>query len=113
MGTVRLLASDLPGARAALTEALRLDPRLAAAHRTLGLVAEREGRADEAEREWASAVALDPFEHDALLRLGSALARRGRTEEARACLQRFVETAPPAVYARAIAGARAWLARRS
>jgi arylsulfatase A-like enzyme/Tfp pilus assembly protein PilF len=112
LGTVRLLAGDLGGARAALTDALRLDPRLAAAHRTLGLVAEREGRQDEAQSEWAVAVELDPFEHDALLRLGSALARHGRTQEARLYLERFVATAPPQVYARQLARARAWLAGR-
>jgi arylsulfatase A-like enzyme/Tfp pilus assembly protein PilF len=109
LGTVRLLARDLGGARAALAEALRLDAGLAVAHRTLGLVAEAAGDDEEALRCWRAAVAIDPQEHDALLRLGAALARRGRRDEARAYLERFVATAPAAVYGRALAGARAWL----
>jgi arylsulfatase A-like enzyme/Tfp pilus assembly protein PilF len=111
LGTVRLLARDVRGARAALQEALRLDRGLAAAHRTLGLVAAAEGDEEEALRCWRAAVALDPDEHDALLRLGSTLARRGRAREARPYLERFVAGAPPAVYGRALAGARDWLAR--
>jgi choline-sulfatase len=113
LGTVLLLSGDLVAARTALQDALRLDPRLASAHRTLGLVEDRAGNEEEALRAWARAVALDPYEHDALLRLGSALARRGRREEARPYLERFVETAPPQVYGRAMAGVRAWLERGS
>jgi arylsulfatase A-like enzyme/Tfp pilus assembly protein PilF len=109
LGTVRLLAGDLPGARAALAEALRLDTRLAVAHRTLGVVAEQSGDVEEAVRQWTAAIALDPFEHDALLRLGSVLARQGRRAEARPYLERFVATAPPTVYGQSLSSARAWL----
>jgi arylsulfatase A-like enzyme/Tfp pilus assembly protein PilF len=109
LGTAALLAGDLAGAQAALEEALRLDAGLAVAHRTLGVVAEQRGDPEAALRHWAAAINLDPLEHDALLRLGSALAKRGRRDEARAYLERFVATAPPAVYARSLTSARAWL----
>jgi arylsulfatase A-like enzyme/Tfp pilus assembly protein PilF len=111
LATVRLVARDLGGARAALVEALRLDARLAVAHRTLGVVAEAQGDHEQAQRSWRAAVEVDPFEHDALLRLGAALARAGRRAEARVYLERFVATAPGDVYGPSLASARAWLGR--
>jgi Tfp pilus assembly protein PilF len=112
LGTALLMADDLGGARAALDEALRLDPRLAVAHRTLGQVAARSGDQEAARRQWEAALELDPQEHDALLQLGTALARAGRADEARAYLERFVAGAPPDVYAGPLAAARAWLGRQ-
>ncbi|PYQ25870.1 MAG: hypothetical protein DMF81_01145 [Acidobacteria bacterium] len=107
--TVRLTAGDDGGARADLEAALSLDEGLALAHHTLGLLAARQGDDAEAERRFRRALALDPGDYDAMLNLGSLLARRGRRPEARPYLERFVEGAPSAVYARQIARVRAWL----
>jgi predicted Zn-dependent protease with MMP-like domain len=59
----------LDEARAQLLEALHRDPDLAWASHTLGLVAERRGEAQEAERRFARARALSPDEFPAPPRL--------------------------------------------
>jgi tetratricopeptide (TPR) repeat protein len=60
----------------------------------LGLVHERDGNYAEAERAYASALALAPENVDALHRHGVALLGLGRAEEARAVLERAVALAP-------------------
>jgi choline-sulfatase len=109
--TVRMMARDDAGARADLERALALDEHLALAHHTLGLLAARQGDEAQAERRFRRALDLDAGNYDAMLNLGSLLARRGRRAEARPYLARFVAGAPPDVYAREIARARAWLVR--
>ena len=107
--TVEMMAHDDAGARADLEAAVARDDRLALAHHTLGLLAARRGDEAEAERRFRRALALDGGNYDAMLNLGSLLAHRGRRSEAQPLLARFVEGAPPSVYAREIAQARAWL----
>jgi arylsulfatase A-like enzyme/Tfp pilus assembly protein PilF len=107
--TVELMAGDDAAARADLVAALGRDDRLALAHHTLGLLAARQGDDAEAERRFRQALALDGGNYDTMLNLGSLLARRGRRAEARPYFEKFVEGAPPSVYARQIARARAWL----
>jgi Flp pilus assembly protein TadD len=85
------------------------DDGLARAHHTLGLLAARQGHDAEAERHFRRALDLDPANYDAMLNLGSLLARRGRGPEARPFLERFVGGAPAPIYARQIERARAWL----
>ena len=46
---------------------------------------------------------------DALFRMGSALARRGRADEARPYLEGFVARAPRPLYDREAVNAAAWL----
>jgi tetratricopeptide (TPR) repeat protein len=82
---------------------------LAAAHRTLGLIAARDGHDEEAERRLRRALELDPDEHDALLNLGLILRRHGRAAEARPLLERFVAEAPQPLYAAQVARLRALL----
>jgi Tfp pilus assembly protein PilF len=100
-------------ARADLEAAVARDDRLALAHHTLGLLAARRGDEPEAERRFRRALALDAGNYDAMLNLGSLLARRGRRGEAQPILAQFVEGAPRSVYAREIARARAWLGTSS
>jgi Tfp pilus assembly protein PilF len=109
LGTVRLWPEEDALARTAFEDALRLDPGLAMAHHSLGLLADKEGREGEALSHWRAALERDPGHVDALFRLGSALARRGRAEEARPYLEQFVARAPREIYARQVQSATAWL----
>ena len=111
--TVEMMGHDDAGARADLETALAHDDGLALAHHTLGLLAARRGDPAEAERRFRRALALDAGNYDAMLNLGSLLARRGRRAEAQPFLAQFAAGAPPSVYAREIAHARAWLGKET
>jgi arylsulfatase A-like enzyme/Flp pilus assembly protein TadD len=100
-------------ARVSLETAITLDDRLALAHHTLGLVALTKGDLVEAERRFRRAVELEPGEHDALLQLGTLLARAERDGEARQYLERFLDGAPRPLYDAQIARVRAWLGQES
>ena len=109
IGTVHLMAGDRDRAAQAFQEALGLNPAVARAHSSLGVLSVEGGRASDAIAHWKAATSLDPREHENILRVGIALARAGRTAEARACLQFFVDAAPPSRYRRDIERARVWL----
>jgi Flp pilus assembly protein TadD len=111
-GTLHMMAGDRAKARAAFTAALAQNAGLTRAHGALGVLAAEDGRMDEAAGHWRRAIALDPREAGKLLPLAGALMQRGRAAEARACLELFVSTAPPALYAADLAKARAWLAQQ-
>jgi Tfp pilus assembly protein PilF len=85
---------DLAGARAALGEALRADPRSALARSVAGRLAEREGDFAAAEREYAAAARLAPGYQRAHLNLGAALKRRGDLDGARRELERALWLVP-------------------
>ena len=109
MATVDLMRGDDAAAAARLREAIAVNPTLARAHNSLGVIAMRGGRGDEAIEHWKRAVELDPEEFDTLFNLGTLLLRQGSVAEARPYLERFVATAPPALYARDIERLRAVL----
>lgn len=109
IGTVHLMAGDRGGARQAFQEALAINPAVARAHSSLGVLSVEDGRTAEAIGHWKAATTIDPREHEKILRMGIALARAGRTAEARACLQFFADAAPPSRYRRDIERARSWL----
>jgi arylsulfatase A-like enzyme/Tfp pilus assembly protein PilF len=109
LGVDDIGAGDLASAARDLTQALDLDPRLAVAHNALGTVRKRQGREAEAIEHWRTAVRLNPHLYDALYNLGTVLHAAGRRDEARPYLQRFVDEAPPARYARDIAHIRQML----
>lgn len=111
VGTVHLIARDRTKGRAAFEAALALNPDVARAHSSLGLLAAEDGHVEEATRHWQQALALDRRECEPLLALGSLLLRKGRQREARGYLQLFVTAAPPARYGREIEQVRTWLAR--
>ncbi len=111
LGSVHLAAREYASAREAFVAALALKSDLARAHNGLGVVAAETGRVDEAIESWKTAVRLDPREWDTLYNLGRLLRRAGRTEEARPFVERFAREAPPALYARDVREARAWLDR--
>jgi arylsulfatase A-like enzyme/tetratricopeptide (TPR) repeat protein len=79
-------------------QALDADPELAKAYTTLGVILAGTGRKNDAIESWKRAVALDATEFDALYNLTILLVEAGRVGEAREYAQRFVATAPPALY---------------
>jgi tetratricopeptide (TPR) repeat protein len=109
IGTVYLMAGDRDRARAAFEEAIAINSRVARAHSSLGVMSAEDGRRQEAIGHWKAATSLDAREHEKILALGIALDRAGRTAEARACFEFFVDAAPPARYRREIERARLWL----
>jgi Flp pilus assembly protein TadD len=90
-------------------KALDVDPTLAKAHTTLGVVLAQTGRKPEAIDSWKRAVDLDGREFDALYNLTVTLSQAGRMDEARAYARQFVATAPPALYQPSIEQLRAFL----
>jgi tetratricopeptide (TPR) repeat protein len=99
----------LKDAEAAARQAVTVDPSLAGAFTTLGVILSESGRKNDAIDSWRHAVDLDPTEFDALYNLWSELAASGRREEAIAYGRQFVATAPPAMYASDIERVRRYL----
>lgn len=81
---------------------IALDPSLAKAHTTLGVILAQTGRNGEAIDNWRRAVALDAAEFDALYNLVIVLAQSGREDDARAYAREFAARAPAAQYGAAV-----------
>ncbi len=109
IATVQLRAGDRDGAEKSLRRALAIDDTLPGAHTTLGVALSQTGRNSDAIDEWKRAVALDPRELDALYNLTVTLHDVGRKDEARVYGERYIATAPPAMYAADIARIRKML----
>jgi len=105
-GTVRMIANDRAGARRDFEAALQRNPELARAHSSLGVIAADERNLPQAIEHWGRAVKLDPREYRTVLGVGSALARAGRTVEARAYFDFLAASSPPPEYAAEIDRAR-------
>jgi cytochrome c-type biogenesis protein CcmH/NrfG len=71
----------------------------------------QEGNRGRAIDAWTKAVELNPRDFDALFNLATELVNDGQGAAARPYLQRFVDTAPPAIYGRDIARLRGLLER--
>jgi Tfp pilus assembly protein PilF len=97
---------DAAAAQAAPLSALDREPGLARAQTSLGVLAAREGRADEAIRHWRRALELHPGDFDALYNLGALLFDQGRRDEALPYLDRFAREAPEPAYARDVQAVR-------
>ena len=106
IGTVCLMNGDLVRARQAFEAALDIDPDVARAHNSLGVIAAREGRMPEAVERWKRAVALNPQDYQTLFNLGSELWQTGRHAEARPFLEAYLRSAPKALEARDLARVR-------
>lgn len=76
-------------------KAIDLDPQLAKAHTTLGVIQAQTNRKSEAIENWKKAVSLDPGEFDALYNLVLLLVESGRIGEARTYGDQYIRTAPP------------------
>jgi tetratricopeptide (TPR) repeat protein len=112
IGTLQLRAGDRTAAEASLRKALSIDDTLPGAYTTLGVVLAGSNRKAEAIESWKRAVALDRTEFDALYNLIVTLIESGRQDEARPYAERYLTTAPPALYAKDLARVKAMLAER-
>jgi arylsulfatase A-like enzyme/Flp pilus assembly protein TadD len=99
LGSLHLEQREWADARAAFSRALDVDPALAATHTGLGVVELETGNRSAAFDHWRRAIELDPTDFNALYDLAVELARDGRMEAARPYAERFVRTAPPALFA--------------
>jgi tetratricopeptide (TPR) repeat protein len=97
LGALQLQAKDYNGAELALRRALDLNPNLAGAWTTLGVVLARTARKPEAIESWKRAVQIDSAELNALFNLTVNLAEAGRLDEARPYGESFIAAAPPAL----------------
>jgi Tfp pilus assembly protein PilF len=111
IGTVHLMAGEMDRAREFFESALRIDPGLARAHNSLGVIAARQGRLDEAVERWKRAASLDPGDYQTLFNLGSVLRQQGRAAEARPYFESYLRAAPVALEGADIARVRAWLGK--
>ena len=109
IGIVRLREGDLARAQEAFQKGLAIDERFPRAWNGLGVVLARLGQERRAIECWSKAVELDPRLYDALFNLGLTAGKNGLRREARQALERFVATAPPALYGQDIARARSLL----
>jgi tetratricopeptide (TPR) repeat protein len=102
----------LQQAEASARTAIELDPQLADAFTTLGVVLSTSGRKADAIESWKRAVQLDPSQFNALYNLWFELASASRRDEASAYGRQFADTAPPAFFGPDIARVRAYLSGR-
>jgi Flp pilus assembly protein TadD len=109
VATVLLMGGDRNAARDQFEAALRMNPGLARAHSSLGILDAEERRSTEAVAHWQAATAADPREFETILASGLSLYRAGRTAEARTALEFFIANAPPSRFAPAIDRARTLL----
>jgi tetratricopeptide (TPR) repeat protein len=90
-------------------KAIEVDPALADAFTTLGVILSSSARKADAIDSWKRAVELDPSQFNALYNLWYELAAAGRRDEAAVYGRQFVATAPPAFFAPDIARVRRYL----
>lgn len=106
IATLQLRTGTLDAAEASFRRALSIDDTLAGAYTGLGVVLAQRNRLPEALDAWRRAVSLDSGEFNALFNLTMELFASGQTEEGRRFGERFVATAPPALFAADIAQVR-------
>ncbi len=94
LGTAKMMANDLPGARADLTKAVELNPKLPEAHAYLGLTLMRSGDTAEAANAFRKELEIEPNNFEANLQLGGLLRQEDHTEEARTMLARALGIRP-------------------
>lgn len=110
LGLVALRVGDWQQARAWSQKALEQNPELPLAWNNLGVALFQLRQPDPALDAWQKAVDLDPRLWDALWNLGVQAAGRGRKDQAKRALERFVAGAPSR-YAEDVKKARDLLAR--
>jgi tetratricopeptide (TPR) repeat protein len=96
-------------AEAHARKAIEVDPALADAYTTLGVILSTTERKPDAIAAWQRAVELDASQFNALYNLWFELAAAGQRDAAVRYGRQFVDTAPPAFFAPDIARVRAYL----
>jgi Flp pilus assembly protein TadD len=96
LGYVELRRANFEGARRDFVKARDLNRDVPGPHHALGLVAEKEGQGEEAEKFYRAALAVDPGFPPARLNLARLLYARGQYENAREQFDRLRQIAPEA-----------------
>ncbi|HEY8039653.1 MAG TPA: tetratricopeptide repeat protein [Polyangiaceae bacterium] len=96
LGYVELRRGNFAQARRDFVRARELNQDIPAPHHALGLLADRQGRGDEAEESYRDALRVDPGFGPARANLARRLFARGQYENAREQFQRLREVAPDA-----------------
>ncbi|HEX4447562.1 MAG TPA: tetratricopeptide repeat protein [Polyangiaceae bacterium] len=94
LGYVELGRGNFEQARRDFVEARDLNQDIPTPHHALGVLADRQGRGDEAEDHYRAALKVDPGFAPARANLARRLFERGRFDEAREQFARLVEVAP-------------------
>ena len=94
LGYVELGRGNFEQARRDFLRARDLNQDIPAPHHALGLLADREGRGDEAEAQYRAALKVDPGFAPARANLARRLFARGQYENAREQFERLIEVAP-------------------
>jgi tetratricopeptide (TPR) repeat protein len=85
---------DRPGERLALQQAIQLDGRLVPALNQLGLLDLEDGKVEDAEKRFKTALSLDPESAEAQSSLGVIYGRQGKSKEAEQFFRRAIENDP-------------------
>jgi arylsulfatase A-like enzyme/Flp pilus assembly protein TadD len=112
LGAIDLDQGQLAAARQHFERAVIADARSSQAHAGLAVVAFKSGDRRAAISAWTTAVELDPTNYDALYDLATTLEQEGQWGAARPYVERFVRSAPHALYARDITELSRWLQER-
>jgi tetratricopeptide (TPR) repeat protein len=94
LGTIEMRRGNFERAHHDLVHARDLNPDLPTPHHALGLLAERQDEAFEAERSYRAALKVDPGFAPARINLARRLFERGAIDEAREQFLRVTEVAP-------------------
>jgi tetratricopeptide (TPR) repeat protein len=97
LGYVELGRGNFEQARRDFERARELNQDIPAPHHALGVLADRKGDGDEAERHYRDALKVDPGFAPARANLGRRLFARGQYENAREQFERLIEVAPDGV----------------
>jgi arylsulfatase A-like enzyme/Flp pilus assembly protein TadD len=109
-GITHLKAGNTAQAVAVLTRAVAINDKMPRALNAKGVAEAELNRPTDAIASWKRAAELDPRQYDALYNIGLVAQKIGDRETARQALRRFIDTAPPALYAKDVAQARQILA---
>ncbi len=94
LGYVELRRGNFEQARRDFVKARDLNPDLPAPHHALGVVADKQGLGEEAEKRYRAALAVDPGFAPARINLARRLYARGQYENAREQFERLEQVAP-------------------
>jgi Flp pilus assembly protein TadD len=97
LGYVELRRGNFEQARRDFEKAREINQDVPAPHHALGLLAEKDGRGEDAERHYRAALKVDPGFAPARANLARRLFARGQYEDAREQFERLEQVAPDAV----------------
>jgi len=97
LGYVELRRGNFDQARRDFARARSINQDIPAPHHALGLLAEKDGRGEEAEKSYRAALKVDPGFAPARANLARRLFARGQYEDAREQFQRLEHVAPDSV----------------